>query len=110
MRREVFLGVLTAANLVLLLGIGLTQILPATAQGGMGILRGSAFELVDPRGRVRASLSIQPEVEGASETVLFRLIHPKADIVAEGAGGRFAPRLVVRVGLQNAASGLTTPR
>ena len=76
MRREVFLGVLTAANLVLLLGIGLTQILPATAQGGMGILRGSAFELVDPRGRVRASLSIQPEVEGASETVLFRLIHP----------------------------------
>ncbi|WP_284282922.1 hypothetical protein [Mesorhizobium amorphae] len=51
----------------------MTQVLPATAQGGMGILRGSAFELVDPRGRVRA---IQPEVEGASETVLFRLIHP----------------------------------
>lgn len=76
MRREVVLGVLTAANLVLLLGIGLTQVLPAIAQGGMGILRGSAFELVDPRGRVRASLSIQPEVEGASETVLFRLIHP----------------------------------
>lgn len=25
---------------------------------------------------MRASLSIQPEVEGASETVLFRLIHP----------------------------------
>jgi hypothetical protein len=76
MKRAAVLGALTAINLVLLLGIGLMQVFPAIAQGGTGILRGSAFELVDPQGRVRASLSIQPEVEQASETVLFRLIHP----------------------------------
>ena len=76
MKRAAVLGALTAVNLVLLLGIGLMQVFPAIAQRGTGILRGSAFELVDPQGRVRASLSIQPEVEQASETVLFRLIHP----------------------------------
>jgi hypothetical protein len=76
MRREAVLGALSALNFVLLLGIGLTQVLPATAEVGTGILRGSAFELVDAQGRVRASLAVQPEVEGASETVLFRLIEP----------------------------------
>src|SRR5688572_9614001 len=76
MSREAVLGALTALNLALLLGIGLTQVLPATAGVGTGILRGSAFELVDLQGRVRASLAIQPEVEGSSETVLFRLIEP----------------------------------
>jgi hypothetical protein len=74
MRRESVLGALTALNLALLLGIGLSQILPATAQDGAPVVRGSAFELVDEGGRVRASLSIQPPAEGASETVLLRLI------------------------------------
>jgi hypothetical protein len=74
MKRETLLGALTALNLALLLGIGVTQILPATAQ--TGVLRGSSFELVDSAGRLRASITIQPEVEGASETVLFRLIQP----------------------------------
>jgi hypothetical protein len=76
MRRYEVLGALTALNLVLLLGIGLTQVLPATAGVGAGVLRGSAFELVDLQGRVRASLAIQPEAEGTSETVLLRLIEP----------------------------------
>jgi hypothetical protein len=76
MRREVILGALTATNLVLLLGIGLAQALPVAAQAPVGILRGSAFELVDPQGRVRASLSIQPAAAGVSETVLLRLIQP----------------------------------
>jgi hypothetical protein len=73
MLRETVLGALTAVNLVVLV-VGLTRILPAMAQ--TGVLRGSGFELVDSEGRLRASISIQPEVAGASETVLFRLIQP----------------------------------
>jgi hypothetical protein len=94
MRRETALGALTALNLLLLLGIGATQILPATAQDS-GVLRGSAFELVDAGGRVRASLSIQPPAEGASETVLLRLIQAngqpavKISASATGAGLSF---------------------
>lgn len=76
MRRDVVLGALTAVNLLLLFGIGLSQVLPAAAQSGAGTVRGSAFELVDAQGRVRASLSIQPAGGGASETVLLRLIQP----------------------------------
>jgi hypothetical protein len=76
MKRETILGALTGVNLILLAGIGLTQVLPATAQAGMGVLRGSGLEIVDAEGRLRASISIQPEVEGATETVLLRLIHP----------------------------------
>jgi hypothetical protein len=55
-----------------------TQLLPETAQaqGGLGVVRGTAFELIDAENRVRASLTIQPAGEGASETVLLRLIHP----------------------------------
>ncbi|MCC6984106.1 MAG: hypothetical protein IT535_12600 [Bauldia sp.] len=95
MKREAMLGALTALNLVLLLGIGVTQILPATAQDDFGIVRGSAFELVDEAGRVRASLTIQPPAEGASETVLLRLIQPngqpaaKISASATGAGLSF---------------------
>jgi hypothetical protein len=74
MKRETLIGALTVLNLALLAGIGLTQILPATAQ--TDVLRGSGFELVDGEGRLRASISIQSEVAGASETVLFRLIQP----------------------------------
>jgi hypothetical protein len=75
MKREMILGVLTLANLGLLVGIGLTQALPAAAQGVSGTLRGTAFELVDSQGRIRASIGIQPAANGVSETVLFRLIN-----------------------------------
>lgn len=74
MKRETVLGGLTAVNLVLFVVAGLSYVFPATAQ--TGVLRGSGFELVDSQGRLRASISIQPEVAGASETVLFRLIQP----------------------------------
>ena len=80
MKREAILGVLTAINLALLLAIGVGQVLPATAQGtAQGTpdkLRGTGLEIVDSAGRVRASIGIQPAVEGTTETVLFRLIHP----------------------------------
>jgi hypothetical protein len=78
MKRETVLGLLTAANFALLAGIGLMQMLPggAMAQSTPGVLRGSGLEIVDAAGRLRASISIQPEVEGTTETVLFRLIHP----------------------------------
>jgi hypothetical protein len=77
MKREMFLGVLTSVNLALLAGIGLTQVvLPATATTTPGILRGSGLEIVDAEGRLRATIGIQPEVEGTTETVLFRLIDP----------------------------------
>jgi hypothetical protein len=97
MTREGILGALMVANVVLLAGIVLTQILPglATAQGTPGVLRGSGLEIVDAGGRLRASISIQPEVEGASETVLLRLIdrngQPSVKVAASmtGAGLSF---------------------
>lgn len=76
MKREAILGVLTGIDLVLLLGIGVTQVLPAIAQATPGPLRGNGLEIVDSGGRVRASIGIQPAAEGGSETVLFRLIDP----------------------------------
>ncbi|CCV04909.1 hypothetical protein MESS2_1450001 [Mesorhizobium metallidurans STM 2683] len=74
MGREAALAALTAVNLVLLPGIGLRQVLPAKAQDGAGILRGSGLEIVDREGRLRSSISIQPAAAGEAETVLFRLI------------------------------------
>ncbi|TIU63079.1 MAG: hypothetical protein E5W25_25520, partial [Mesorhizobium sp.] len=74
MRREAVLGALTAINLVLLAGMGLTQILPAKAQDSPGILRGSGLQIVDSQGRVRSSISVLPAKAGEAETVLFRLI------------------------------------
>jgi len=76
MRREVILGAVTAVNLVLFAATGLMQILPAKAQDGTGILRGSGLEIVDGEGRLRSSISILPAAAGEAETVLFRLITP----------------------------------
>ena len=75
MKREAVLGVLTLANLVLLVGIAVRGIAPAAAQNSFGVLRGSGLEIVDGEGRLRASISIQREGEGPVETVLFRLIN-----------------------------------
>jgi len=76
MRREVILGAVTAVNLVLFAATALMQILPAKAQDGTGILRGSGLEIVDGEGRLRSSISILPAAAGEAETVLFRLITP----------------------------------
>jgi hypothetical protein len=69
---------LTLVNLALLI-FTLTQIRPAVAEGGPPVLRGRALEIVDERGRVRASLNVLPAKtqaggETSSETVLLRLI------------------------------------
>jgi hypothetical protein len=76
MRRETLLGAVTAVNLILFAATGLVQILPAEAQDGAGILRGSGLEIVDGEGRLRSSISILPAAAGEAETVLFRLIPP----------------------------------
>jgi hypothetical protein len=70
---------LTVINLVLLTFL-LSQMRPATAQGVAPVLRVRALEIVDGKGRVRASLDIQPAETTATgesypETVLFRLIN-----------------------------------
>jgi hypothetical protein len=78
------LQVLTALNLLLLLII-LIQSRPAVASDGVApVLRGRGLEIVDERGRVRASIQILPPdpnfrmpdgTVGYKETVLLRLIN-----------------------------------
>ena len=55
MKIQRLLIVLTLVNLVLLIST-LAQIRPAVAEGVPSVLRGRALEIVDERGRVRASL------------------------------------------------------
>jgi len=78
MKIQRLLIVLTLANLALLVS-ALAQIRPALTEGSPPVLRGRALEIVDERGRVRASLNVlpaktQPNGETGSETVLLRLI------------------------------------
>ena len=73
--------VLTLVNLVLLI-FTLAQMRPAAAQGVAPVLRGRALEIVDERGRVRASIQVLPAStqkngELSAETVLLRLITDK---------------------------------
>ena len=76
---------LTVINLGLLIVL-LVQIRPVQAQGVAPVLRGRAFEIVDDRGRVRASITVFPAdpnvkmpdgTKGYPETVLLRLINSK---------------------------------
>jgi hypothetical protein len=85
------LVVLTILNLVLLTGILVERTQPAFAKSPSPVLRGSALEIVDGQGRVRAQLGVFPPstVEGKRypETVLFRLIDPTSGpVVKIGAG------------------------
>jgi len=82
MKTQRFLVVLTAVNLGILF-YQLFQPRPSLAATTdvPGVLRGRALEIVDERGRVRASLSVLPEDPKAMwkgkpypETVLLRLI------------------------------------
>jgi hypothetical protein len=70
---------LTAINLVLLLILG-GSLWPVSADTAPPVLRGSALEIVDATGKVRASIGILPagtDANGAyPETVLLRLIDP----------------------------------
>ena len=78
MKVQPLLIALTLVNLALLV-FTLAQIRPAVAEGAPPVLRGRALEIVDERGRVRASLNVlpaskQPNGETYPETVLLRLI------------------------------------
>ena len=78
MKIQRLLIALTLVNLALLI-FTLAQIRPAVAEGVPPVLRGRALEIVDERGRVRASLNVlpagtQPNGEAYAETVLLRLI------------------------------------
>ena len=78
MKVQPLLIALTLVNLALLV-FTLAQIRPAVAEGAPPVLRGRALEIVDERGRVRASVNVlpagtQPNGEAYAETVLLRLI------------------------------------
>jgi hypothetical protein len=85
MKIQRLLMVITVLNLLLLV-FSLAQTRAVVAEGVAPILRGRALEIVDDRGRVRASIRIlppDPDVKmpdgtvGYPETVLLRLIDPK---------------------------------
>jgi len=79
MKIQRFLIALTLANAILfLLTLG-QHLYPAFAQGAPPVLRGSALQIVDTQGRVRASLNVLPAGKSPNgdpypETVLLRLI------------------------------------
>jgi hypothetical protein len=74
---------LTVVNLVLLV-ISLAQARAPATEGIAPILRGRALEIIDDRGRVRASIKLHsedpavtmPDGKAYPETVMFRLIDP----------------------------------
>jgi hypothetical protein len=78
MKIQRLLIVLTLVNLALLIST-IAKMTRAGAEGVPPVLRGRALEIVDERGRVRASLQVLPakkESNGETyrETVLLRLI------------------------------------
>jgi hypothetical protein len=79
MKMQRLLVALTVLNLALLVLL-LAQVRPPEAASATPVLRGSALEIVDERGRVRASIKVQPAgaVDGKPypETVILRLIDP----------------------------------
>jgi len=90
MRNTHTLSALTLLNLVLLILVLSHHAAPVQASGPESVLRGRALEVVDAQGRVRASISINPEgparkADGSPtewgdkifpEAVVFRLIRP----------------------------------
>jgi hypothetical protein len=100
MKMQRFAVVITLVNLVILMFV-LAAMRPAMAQAVAPVLRGRSLEIVDERGRVRASISVLPAGVSAHgdrspETVLLRLItergRPSVKIAAseEAAGLSFA--------------------
>jgi hypothetical protein len=85
MKNQRFLVVITVFNMLLLV-YSLGQTRAVVAEGVAPVLRGRGLEIVDDRGRVRASITIlpaDPSVKmpdgtiGYPETVLLRLIDSK---------------------------------
>ena len=78
MKVQQLLIVLTLVNLALLI-FTVSQTRSAAAESAPPVLRARALEIVDERGRVRASLNVLPAKmeangEASAETVLLRLI------------------------------------
>ena len=81
MNTLVIAATLSALNLAILAGATI-QTRTAGAQGGEDVLRGTALELVDQRGKTRARLDVEPGGE-----VVFRLLDQQGTIrVKLGAG------------------------
>ena len=85
MKSQRLLGLLTVLNLVLVL-LALRPWSLVGSPAGAPVLRGRALEIVDDRGRVRASITVlpaDPDVKmpdgttGYPETVLLRLINSR---------------------------------
>jgi hypothetical protein len=80
--QPVLVGV-SVVNLILLAFLLVSHTAPVLAYQRVPVLRGSALEIVDDRGRVRASIKVQPaetfEPTGRRhpETVVLRLIDPR---------------------------------
>jgi hypothetical protein len=97
MKTQRLLVLLTVLNLILLIFLLLTRTRPALAYTGADVIRGTSLEIVDGRGRVRASIKVQPaetfKPTGRKypETVVLRLIDPKGrpevKIMASEEGG-----------------------
>ena len=97
MKTHRILVALTVLNLILLSFLLLTRTRPVLAYTGADVVRGTALEIVDSRGRVRACIKVQPaetfEPTGRKypETVVLRLIdpngRPEVKIVASEQGG-----------------------
>lgn len=81
MKTQRFLFILTVVNCLLLVLL-VAQMRPVEANSAAGVLRGRALEIVDDRGRVRASIKMHPADDRVRkpsgrtypETVMFRLI------------------------------------
>lgn len=85
MRNPRFLLALTLLNLLLLV-LAVARSWAGTQPATLPVLRGRGLEIVDDRGRVRASISVLPAdpdyrmpdgTRGYPETVLLRLITPE---------------------------------
>ena len=85
MKSQIFLITLTLLNMGLV-GLSFSRPNAVAAQDVAPVLRGRALEIVDDKGRVRASITVLPAdpnvkmpdgTVGTSETVLLRLITSK---------------------------------
>ena len=101
MKTQRLLIVLTVINLMIMTFLLFRETSPAQANDDRPqVLRGSALEIVDDQGRVRASIKLHPEEvfkqtgKKYPETVMFRLIdqhgRPEVKIGASVEGGGLA--------------------
>jgi hypothetical protein len=97
MPTQTLLGVLTAVNL----GLAAYQTVPRPASSP-GLIRGTGLEIVDDRGKVRASITIMPEDPKViwkgkpyPETVLLRLITAEGRPNVKLGAGRTGSALLI---------------